>query len=112
MIPLTIKEIKSYHSKKFVLYARNDLVLTMTIKWHKVRDHCHYIGKCRGASHDICNLRYKIAKEIPVLFYNGSCDYHFIIKELVEESEGQFECLGQNTKKIYNFFSTNLEKTW
>ena len=30
MIPLTVKEI-SYHSKKFVLYARNDLVLTMTI---------------------------------------------------------------------------------
>ena len=31
MIPLTVKEIKSYHSKKFVLYVRNDLVLTMTI---------------------------------------------------------------------------------
>ena len=31
MMPLTVKEIISYHSKKFVLYARNDLVLTMTI---------------------------------------------------------------------------------
>ena len=28
-------------------------------KYQKVRDHCHYTGKFRGASHDICNLRYK-----------------------------------------------------
>ena len=21
----------------------------------KVRDHCHYMGKCRGAAHNICN---------------------------------------------------------
>ena len=31
----------------------------MTIKNHKVRDHCHYTGKHRGAALDICNLRYK-----------------------------------------------------
>ena len=24
---------------------------------HKVRDHCHYTGKFRGAVHNICNLR-------------------------------------------------------
>ena len=29
-------------------------------KYHKVRDHCHYTGKFRGAAHNICNLRYKI----------------------------------------------------
>ena len=26
-------------------------------KYHKVRDHCHYTGKYRGAAHEICNLR-------------------------------------------------------
>ena len=37
----------------------------------------------------IYRLRYKTPKEIPVLFHNGSnYDYHFIIKELAEESEG------------------------
>ena len=30
----------------------------------------------------------------------------FLIKELVEELEGQFECLGKNTKKCITF-STN-----
>ena len=68
------------------------------------RDHCHYTGKYRGATHDICNLRYKIPKKIPVVFHNGSTyDYHFIIKELAEESEGEFECLGENTEKYITF---------
>ena len=26
----------------------------------KVRDHCHYTRKYRGAAHSICNLNYKI----------------------------------------------------
>ena len=69
-------------------------------KYHKVRDHCHYTGKYRDAAHDICNLRCKIPTEIPLVFHNGStCDYHFIIKELAEEFEGEFECLGENTEK-------------
>ena len=38
--------------------------------------------------------------EIPAVFHNHSnCDYHFIIKELANEFEGQFECLGENTEK-------------
>ena len=49
---------------------------------------------CRGAVHSICNLRYRTPKGIPVVFHNGSTyDYHFIIKELAEEFEGQFDCL-------------------
>ena len=69
-------------------------------KYHKVKDHCHYTEKYRGAAHDICNLRYKTPKEIHVVFHNGSTyDYYFIIKELAEEFEGEFECLGGNTEK-------------
>ena len=79
-------------------------------KYHKVKDHCHYTGKYRGAAHDICNLRYKIPKEIPVVFHNGSTyDYHFIIKELAEEFEGEFECSGENTEK-YITFSMPIKK--
>ena len=52
----------------------------------KVRDHCHFTGKYRGASHNMCNMHYKITKDIPVIFHNGSTyDYHLIIKELVKE---------------------------
>ena len=79
-------------------------------KHHKVRDHCHYLGKYRGAAHNICNLSYKVLKEISVVFHNGSTyDYHFIIKELVKEFEGNFDCLGENTEK-YITFSVPLKK--
>ena len=40
--------------------------------YHKVRDHCHYTGKCRGAAHNICNLRYNTAKKISILFNTNS----------------------------------------
>ena len=51
-------------------------------KYHKVRDHCHYTGKYRGGAHDICKLRYKIPKETPVVFHNGSTYYyHFKIQK-------------------------------
>ena len=30
----------------------------------KVRDHCHYGGKYRGAAHSLCNLQYKIPSYI------------------------------------------------
>ena len=75
-----------------------------------MRDNCHYTGKYRGAAHNICNLRYKVPKEIPVVFHNGSTyDYHFIIKELVKEFKGNFDCLGENNEK-YITFSVPLKK--
>ena len=55
-------------------------------------------------------MRYKIPKEIPVVFHNGSTyDYHFIIKELIKEFDGNFECLGENTEK-YITFSAPIKK--
>ena len=40
--------------------------------------------------------------------HNGcTYSYHFIIKKLAKEFQGQFECLGENTEKNYNFSSTN-----
>ena len=44
------------------------------------------------------------------MFHDGSTyDYHFIIKELAEEFEGEFECLGENTEK-YITFSVPIKK--
>ena len=105
MIPLTEKEEKIITSKNFVIYVKKGFSTDdSNKKYLKVRDHYHYTGKYRGAAHDVCNLRYKIPKEIPVVFHNGSTyDYHFIIKELAEESEGEFECLGENTEKHITF---------
>ena len=45
-----------------------------------------------------------------VVFHNGSnCYYHFIIKQLAKELEGQFDCLGENSEN-YKSFSIAIEK--
>ena len=112
MIPLTYEENRSYHKqntcyickKEFSTDDSNEISFK---KHYKGRYHCHYTGKNRGASHNVCNLRYKTPKEIPVAFRNGSKnDYRFLIKELAENAE---KCLTftvpikkelQNNKKI------------
>ena len=54
--------------------------------------------------HNICNLRHKIPKEIPIVFHNASTyDKHLIIKQLAKEFDGHFKCLGENTEKYITF---------
>ena len=70
----------------------------------KVRDHCHYKVEYREAAHSIRNLKYSVLKKICIVFHIGAnFDYHFIIKELPEEFEGKFNCLGKNTEKYITF---------
>ena len=40
--------------------------------YHKVRYHCQFTGKYRRVAHSICNLRFNVPNEIPVVFHNGS----------------------------------------
>ena len=43
---------------------------------------------------------YNTSKDIIIIFHNGSnYDYHFIIKEPAEESEGLFTWLGKENRK-------------
>ena len=54
--------------------------------------------------HSICNLKYCLPKEIPIVIHNGSNnDYYFIIKELAEEFFKKFTFLGKITKKNITF---------
>ena len=104
MTPLTKEEEDNYNKENICYICKKEF------NNDKVRDHCHFTGKYRGVAHNTCNLRYKIPKNIPVIFHNGSTyDYHFIIKELASEFEGNFECLGENTEK-YITFSVPIKK--
>ena len=113
MIPLTKEEKDNYNKENICHICKKESNNDMTEQSYlepKVRDHCHFTGKYMGAAHYTCNLRYKIPKNIPVIFHNGSTyDYHFIIKELTCEFEGNFECLGENTEK-YITFSVPIKK--
>ena len=105
MIPLTDEKNKSYKKQRACYICKKEFSTDYdNKKYHKVRDQYHYTGKFRGAAHNICNLRYKTLKEIPIVFHNGSTyDYHFIIKQLVKEFDRQLKCSGKNTEKFITF---------
>ena len=96
------RNIQYYEQK--VCYICKKEFSTNDKKYYKVKDYCHFTSKYRGNAYDFGYLRYKTPKKIPVVFDNGSkYDYHFIIKGLAEEFEGQVECLGENTEKYITF---------
>ena len=98
MIPLTNKEIESYEKQRVCHICKENFCDDKNKK--KVRDHCLFTEKFRGAAYSKCNLRYKVPKKFPVVFHNGSTyAYHFVIKKLVEEFKGECKCLGENTGK-------------
>ena len=106
MIPLTDKENKSYEKQKVCYICKKEFSTDENDKnafklYHKVRDHCHYTGKFRGAAHSICNLRYKTPKEISIVFHN----------KLAKEFDGQLECLGGNIEKFICIYLKVLIKS-
>ena len=56
MIPLKIKEKIRYNEQEICYICKKEFD-NNDKKHYKVRDHCHYTGKYRGAAHNICNLR-------------------------------------------------------
>ena len=74
----------------------------------KVKDHCHYTGRYRGAAHNECNLNYRNPNFTPVVFHNLSgYDSHLFIKNL-GFSEGNIDCIPSNEEK-YISFSKKIE---
>ena len=74
----------------------------------RVRDHCHFTGKYRGASHNHCNLMCRKPKVLPVIFHNlQGYDSHLFIRELAKV-EGKLDCI-PNTEEKYITFSKHIE---
>ena len=100
-------------NKKYDIYAKKSFIEIKMIKIKfnrkKVNDHCHYTGKYRGAVHSICNLKYKVPKEIPVIIHNATYDTHFIINQLAIEFKGEVNCIGGNMGN-YITFSVPIKK--
>ena len=72
----------------------------------RVRDHCHYTGRYRGAAHNICNLKYSKPNNISVFFHNlANYDSHLFIKRL-GITEGNIDCIPNNEEKYISFSKT------
>ena len=70
MITLTGEKNTSYEKQKKCYICKKEFCTSENNEnkcnlYKKVRDHCLYTGKFRGAAPNICNLRYKVPKEIP-----------------------------------------------
>ena len=69
----------------------------------RVRDHCHFTGRYRGAAHNQCNLKYRKPNNISVFFHNlGGYDSHLIIKKL-GVTKGYIDCIPNNEEKYITF---------
>ena len=83
------QQISHWHAKFCYILKKKKDKHAKDQNYCNVRDYCHYTGEYRDAAHRICNLKYNVPKEVPMVFRNGShYDYHFIIKELVREFQG------------------------
>ena len=69
----------------------------------RVRDHCHFTGQYRGASHNSCNLQCKKPLILPVIFHNlQGYDAHLFIKKL-SGLKGELNCIPSTEEKYISF---------
>ena len=103
MIPLTKEENKSYEEQEACHICKGKFCADEDDENYKnrkkIKDHCHYTGKFRGAAHRKCNLNYKVPSNIRIIIHNASYDTHFIINKLTEEFKGELDCKGENMEK-------------
>ena len=72
----------------------------------RVRDHCHFTGRYRGAACNRCNLKYRKPNNISVFFHNlTGYDSHLFIKKL-NVTEGNIDCIPNNEENYISFSKT------
>ena len=69
----------------------------------KVRDHCHFTGRYRGAAHNICNLKYRKPNFTPVVFHNLSGYNSHLFNKNLGFSEGDIDCIPNNEERYISF---------
>ena len=97
------EEARKFHESLTECYACGKTFDEGDFNMTKVRDHCHYTGKYRGALHLLCNLRLKRVQTIPVIFHNLSgYDSHLFVKRLAD-TIGRVDCIPQKAEKYVTF---------
>ena len=112
-----VKEIANIPEKKMIFKIQEQQQYEKETKcWickgelnnDRVRDHCHFTGRYRGAAHNSCNRKYKKPNFTPVVFHNLSgYDSHLFIKNL-GFTAGNIDCIPNNEER-YISFTKNIE---
>ena len=95
---ITLKEQEQFYKASNCWICENLLNLE-----DRVRDHCHFTGKYRGAAHNRCNLKYRKPNNISVFFHNlAGYDSHLFIKKL-NNTMGSIDCIPNNEENYISF---------
>ena len=98
---LTNAEQKSFDEAEICHVCKKELLTDNGVD--KVRDHCHFTGKYRGAAHNSCNLKCRKPKVLPVIFHNlQGYDAHLFIKQLASLT-GELNCIPSTEEKYISF---------
>ena len=89
MIPLTKEEKNSYKNQEKCHICEEKFCMDKDDKDYinrkKVKDHCHYTGKC--------NLNYKVPKDILIRFIDSFRFMSTFLSELVDNMSGIFNSI-------------------
>ena len=102
MIPLSKEEWKSFHETTVCWLCQGKFGEK---RLAKVRVHCHFTGKFRGAAHQSCNLKFQRPKFTPVFFHNlQNYDAHLFVRALGMMDEVlSIKCIPNNEEKYISF---------
>ena len=102
MIPLSSEEWKKFRESEVCWLCKGKFGEKT---FSKVRDHCHYTGKFRGAAHQSCNLKFKRPKFTPVFFHNlQNYDAHLFVRALgLMDEVLSISCIPNNNEKYISF---------
>ena len=112
MIPLSNAEWKSFRETAVCWLCRGEFGEKGL---SKVRDHCHFTGKFRGAAHQSCNLKFQRPKFTPVFFHNlQNYDAHLFVRSLgVMDEVLSIKCIPNNEEKYISFsLKFELKREW
>ena len=110
-----VKEIANLENKDMIFTKENEKeFINASNCWicgeymgnDRVRDHCHFTGKFRGAACNSCNLKLRRQNNISVFFHNlAGYDSHLFIKRL-GITEGKIECIPNNQENYISISKT------
>ena len=112
-----VREIANLENKDMIFTPENEKEFINALNcWiceeymgnDRVRDHCHFTGKFRGAACNSCNLKLKRQNNISVFFHNlAGYDSHLFIKKLgTPEEKENIDCIPNNEEKYISFSKT------
>ena len=94
---ISTEEQKSFKTEEYCIICDKELGKD------RVRDHCHFTGKYRGAAHNKCNLENRKPRVLPVIFHNlQGYDAHLFIKQLAK-IPGKLDCIPSTEEKYISF---------